>query len=223
MRDTEVRQVQALVRISDFGEARAADFAASSLGGQKLAEVKALVVELDKLGETQQSAGGAARASAEAKRAARSSLLRQMRAIRETARAMESDTPGIASKFRVPTTNGDEVLINAARSFVVTATPLKSDFVKREMPADFLEQLSATIDEFERATNDQNLNTGQRVGTTAGVKNALSRATRLRKELDPIVRNKYRDDPASLAAWESASRVERAPKRKSKTKQPPPK
>lgn len=224
MRDTEIRKVQALGRINDFGTARASDFPAASLGGQIWVEVKALIVELDKLGEAQQSAGGGARASAEVKRSARVLLLRLMRAMRETARAMEPDTPGITEKFRVPTTNGDEALINAARSFITTATPLKADFLRREMPADFLEQLSAAIDQFESAVNSQNLNTGQRVSATAGVKSALSRAAKLRKELNPIVRNKYQDDPATLAAWESASHVERAPKKKSGNgKTPPPK
>ena len=30
--------------------------------------------------------------------------------------------------------------------------------------------------------------------------------------MDTAVRNKYRDDPAKLAAWESARRLERAPR-----------
>jgi hypothetical protein len=38
----------------------------------------------------------------------------------------------------------------------------------------------------------------------------------IRRELDPIVRNKYRNNPAKLAVWESASRVERAPRKKEK-------
>jgi hypothetical protein len=45
---------------------------------------------------------------------------------------------------------------------------------------------------------------------------AISWATvlKLRAELDPIVRNKFRDNPAMIAAWERASRLERAPVRK---------
>jgi hypothetical protein len=34
------------------------------------------------------------------------------------------------------------------------------------------------------------------------------------RELDAIVRNIFDDDPASLAAWTSASHVERAPRRR---------
>jgi hypothetical protein len=34
------------------------------------------------------------------------------------------------------------------------------------------------------------------------------------RKLDPIIRNKYANDPATLAAWTSASHIERAPKRK---------
>jgi len=39
-------------------------------------------------------------------------------------------------------------------------------------------------------------------------------------KLDPIMRNKYADDPATLAEWPSASPVERAPKEKKKTLPP---
>jgi hypothetical protein len=213
MTDNEIRQVQALGRINDFGAAHAADFPAASLGGQKFAEVKALVTELDGLGEVQSSASGAARAGTQAKKVARKSLVQKLRAVRDTSKAMETEKPGVSDNFKLPTTNGDEALINAARAFVTTASPFKADFLLREMPANFLDDLGAAIDQFESASNTQNLSKGNRVGVTAGIKSALSRANRLKKELNPIVRNKYRNDPVMLAAWKSASRVEHPPQR----------
>lgn len=222
MTDAEIRQAQSLSKIDDFGKARAADFPATGLGGQKFAAVKALVAEIDTLSEAQASADGAARASVEAKRVARLSVLQKMRAIRETAKAMEAETPGVSDNFKVPTKNGDEALVHSARAFVTAATPLKADFVQREMPATFLEDLTAAIDEFESASNSANLNTGKRVGATAGLRDAFMRATRLKRELKPIVRNKYRNDASTLAAWKSASPIELPPKTKSKNAPPPP-
>ena len=223
MRDTEIREAQSLSRIDAFGTERAVDFPAASLGGQKFAAVKALVAELDQLGEDQASAKGAAQASAEAKRVGRTSVRRKMRAMRETAKAMDADLPGFSDKFRLPTANGEEVLINAARAFVTDSTPFKSQFVQHEMPNSFIEDLSAANDTFENAANDQNVQTAKRVATTAGIKNALSRGKKLRRELNSIVSNKYRDDPASLAAWKSASHVEHQPKKKKNETPLPPK
>lgn len=224
MRDTEIREVQSLERMDDFERPRTADFPRTGLGGQKFAEVKTLLTELHQLGEAQAAADGAAQASAEAKRRAKLSLQQKMRAMRETAKAMEPDEPGISDRFKLPTGRSEEALLNSARAFFSTATPRKAGFVAREMPETFLDDLSETINEFETAAGDLNLYTANRVSATAGIKSRLARAAKLRKEIDPIVRNKYRNDPASLAAWKSASRVERPPKKQKQSAptQPPP-
>jgi hypothetical protein len=41
--------------------------------------------------------------------------------------------------------------------------------------------------------------------------------------LSPIIRNIFSNDAATLAAWKSASHVERAPKKAKKAAPPPPK
>lgn len=41
------------------------------------------------------------------------------------------------------------------------------------------------------------------------------------ERLEVVVRNKYRADPARLAAWESASHLERAPRAKRNGGPPP--
>lgn len=216
MTDSEIREVQALNRVNDFGQARAADFPATSLGGQKFAEVKALVAQVDATGEAQANATGGAQSRAEVKKTHRVSVVRMLRAIRETAKAIDTDKPGTSDRFKVPRTNGDEPLINSARAIAAEARASEADFLQREMPASFVADLNTEIDEFESASNSLNLYTSQRVSSTASIKNQLAQARRLRKELNPIVSNKYRNDPASLAAWKSASHVERPPKRASK-------
>ncbi|MCA1558239.1 MAG: hypothetical protein LC731_06845 [Acidobacteria bacterium] len=221
MRDTEIRQSETIVRMRDFGVENALDFPAASLGGQKFASLNALVAEIDELGAQRSEGRGAAQMSTEAKRVAREGLRSLMRAISDTAEAMESAHPGISNTFRLPKTNADEALINDARAFVTSATPLKSEFLQYEMPATFIEDLTDAIEEFEEATGSRNLNTRKRVSATAALRDALERGMQIKRELDPIVRNKYRNNPAKLAAWESASRVERAPRKKAKKSAPP--
>jgi hypothetical protein len=222
MRDLEIRTFEMLRRVSDLGATLASSFPAASLGGQKFAALATTVDELETHGEMQSSGQGAAQAGTSAKRAAYSDVREKMVAIRETARALEETIPGVSDKFRIPRGNGDQALINSARSFVSAATPIKNEFLKREMPATFLEDLTAAIERFERAVNEKNANTEKRITATAAINESLARGVRMVRELDAIVRNKFRTDAATLAAWTSACHIERPPKKKAAPTTPPP-
>jgi hypothetical protein len=204
--------------MSDFSDQYVADFPPTSLGGQKFAQLKVHRAEIKRLGAEQSEGSGGAKSSSKAKRVARKAMTSLMQSYSDTARVMEPAHPGISAIFRVPRNVSDEVLINAARAFVTAATPLKNEFIQHEMPATFIEDLADAIEKFEEATGSKNLNTSKRVSATAALSSELEQAMQLKRELDPIVRNKYRNNPAKLAAWESASRVERSPKRKATKK-----
>jgi hypothetical protein len=220
MNDKEARTSQLGTRMNDFGAGQASDFSPTSLGGQKFAALNALVASIDLFGSKQALSKGSAQTSTEAKRELRTRIRQQMKAIRDTALALESEQPGIAQSFRMPPTNGDEPLINSARAFVEAATPLKTQFTSRELPATFLADLSAAVASFEESVSSFNQHRGNRLSAAASLQDALAQVIKLRRELDPIVRNKFRNDPAVLASWESASHLERAPtKRKKDDKQ----
>lgn len=214
MNDREVRKVEMLARVRDFGVTHAASFPATGLGAQKFAAIGALLAGIESHGTAQAAGGGAARTSSGAKQAARENVRGRMKAISATAGAMESAHPGISNSFRLPRLGSDQRLLNAARAFIEAATPLKSEFTGHELPATFLEDLNAALSELESAVNAQNLGTEKQVAATAAIKDSLARGLTLRRELDPIVRNKFGSDAATLAAWTSASHVERAPKAK---------
>ncbi len=224
MKDKEIRKFEMLMRVRDFGVTHANAFTAASVGGQKFAAIGAVVDELEAHGANQFSGKGAAQAGTLAKRVARTSVREMMVAIRDTAQALEEIMPGVSANFRVPSNNGDQALISSARAFVEAATPIKSEFIQREMPATFLENLTAAIALFESAVNEKNTNTERRVAATAAINASLERGAKLVRELEPIVRNKFRSDAATLAAWESASHVARAPKKSAPktTPAPPP-
>ena len=46
------------------------------------------------------------------------------------------------------------------------------------------------------------------------VKGLVGEGASVVRELDPIMLNVFGSDPAALAAWESKSRIERAPRRR---------
>jgi hypothetical protein len=200
--------------VRDFGESHTSSFPIGSLATQKFQAIAAVIEEVEAHGMAQSGGKGAAQAGTSAKRAAREDLREKMVAMRETALAMEEITPGVSVNFRVPRTNGDQALISAARAFVEAATPLKNEFLQRELPATFLEDLAAAVTRFENALNEKNTNTEKRIAATAAISSSLERGMRLVRELDPIIRNKFRGDAAALAAWASASHVARPPKRR---------
>jgi hypothetical protein len=90
------------------------------------------------------------------------------------------------------------------------------------MPADFFDRFTVEINSFEQKLDGQTAGKGGRVAANASLDAALRRGEAALERLDTAVRNKYHEDPARLAAWESARHLERAPraKRNGETPQP---
>jgi hypothetical protein len=215
MNDSANRKFEACGRVRDFGTARTADFAPTSLAIQLLTNLSSSIARLEGLSATQQSGGGAAREGTATRGDARDELHARMKAISRTAQAIAIDTPGLDEKFRTPRGDNDQTLIAAARGFAADAAPLTAQFVAHEMSATFIDDLNASIARFETAISSQSSAVGDRVGARAAIEDILDECMNIVRKLDPIVRNKYANDPATLAEWTSASHVERAPKHKS--------
>ena len=111
--------------------------------------------------------------------------------------------------------------LNVARGFAADALPLKEQFIRNEMPANFLDELNAHITTFEQAIDEQQRRKRARVSATTGLDDSVERGVNIVRQLDAVVRNKFRDDRATLAAWENARRTERAPSSTQTPAQPP--
>jgi hypothetical protein len=206
-------------RVSDFGITHAAAFPPNTEGGQLFAEMTVVVQDMATQAAAQAASLSAALENTANKSGAHAALRAKLKRINRTAYSMAVDEPGIKSKFRMPTGSGDQVLVNAARGYVTNATPMKAAFLKKEMPADFLTALEANIAELEEEMNDKRRNTEAHVTAKAAIKTGRAHGLKLLRKLDPIVRNKFHDDPVTLAAWDSASRP---PHRQRKPKPEPP-
>lgn len=128
--------------------------------------------------------------------------------------------PGIEDKFRMPRDVKDQDLLSVARAFVADAEPYKAEFIRRGLPADFLKDLKADIIALEQAITGHIQGTEEHVAATAAIDDLIDEGVRTMQELDPVIRNIFADDPATLAQWLSARHVERAPRRRKET--PPP-
>jgi hypothetical protein len=220
MNDSENRKNQTFSRTHDFGSAHASDFGPTSLATQLFTTLGGIVSKLDGHAAKQASSRGQAREGTTTRGQAREELRADLMAINRTARAMAQDVPGINDKFRVPPVGNDQLLLNAARAFLADATPLKAEFVAHELPGDFLEDLSDDIAALEAAISHQSSGVGNAVAGRAAIEATVDEGIAVMEKLDPIMKNKYANNPAVLAEWASASHTERAPRHKKEAAKP---
>lgn len=219
MNDKNRRNSALATRMRGFGAIHEGAFPSNSIGGQRFGELNDLVTKIDQFGSKEAQEKGAAKAATEAKNALRDEIRRQMRAMRETALSVEVQQPGISQNFKMPSSLSNESLVEAARAFVAAATPLKHLFLSREMPENFLEVLTNAVQSFEEVVNNYNLHSANRSAAATLLKDACAQVILLRRELGPIVRNKYRNDTEKLLLWERASHLAR-PSKKSVSAEP---
>jgi hypothetical protein len=207
-------------RVDDFATPRTPDFPAGSRGQELIALVRAAIADFDKHSAGQSSGASDARRSTSNKEAARAALRDDLDQISRTARAMAFEIAGLDQKFRVPRYLNDQKLLETGRAFAADAPAFKVAFIRYAMPADFLEDLAADIAEFEATSQNQNLGLENQVTGSVGVDTAREQGMNAVRQFDAIVRNKYRDDPATLAAWERARHIERITRSKKSTPGP---
>jgi hypothetical protein len=111
----------------------------------------------------------------------------------------------------------DQQLVETAQAFAADSVAYKDSFIRYEMPADFLEDLASDIADFTAATQSQNSGMENQVSASAAADEAREQGMNAVRRLDAIVRNKYHNDAATLAAWERARHVERPMRSKKDT------
>jgi hypothetical protein len=138
-------------------------------------------------------------------------LRETLKGIGRTARSLNREThPGIAEQFRLPASRGYAALLGAAQSAIAVAPPIKAAFVELAMPEDFLDELEDLATAFAAAPGQKNDGFLTQVGGTAAMFLRAKDGVIAARELDAIVRNAFRNQPATLAIWTSARRIERA-------------
>jgi hypothetical protein len=213
--DKQRRIIERGSRVSAFHTANAADFPANSKGGILFADLDAQLSNLNTLQVTSATNAGTRQRGAAVRVDVRESLRAQVNAVGDTAEVIAPEHPELKGRFRYPRKDrSDRTLLATARSFAAEAPQFKSLFVEYELPADFIESMTADADALEEQMALQKEGVGARVTTNASIEQTVERVDDLVDQLSVIVRNKYRNDPAKLAAWESAGRMERAARSK---------
>jgi hypothetical protein len=148
-------------------------------------------------------------------------LREYLKNVNRTARALETDHPGISPTFRLPESGSYPALIARTQAIIAAATPLQADFVDAGLPGTFLTELAALLTAFQNATNQKHDGGITQVLGTAALNAKANLGVKAARDCDACVRNHFRNNPEMLAAWKHARRIEKAPVRKSESTTPP--
>ena len=209
MNALENRQLEMLARVRDFGVARAADFPVGTLGQELFATLSQVVASLETHATSQTSQRNEAKKNTTAKTAAREALRDSLGALQRTARVLALQNPGLENSFRLPRKMTDQSLLTAARAMAATAAPLVAEFIRHELPTDFLTKLNAQIAAVEVTITNRSEARSAQVTATASIGQTVEQGALLVQRVEALVRNKYGNEPQVLAAWDTARRVTR--------------
>ncbi|HEU4597300.1 MAG TPA: hypothetical protein VFS10_19375 [Pyrinomonadaceae bacterium] len=211
--DRQRRRFERVSRIRAFMTEHAPDFPETGKAGQAAARLNTVLAELESLNTSRVTNKGERQQASIGRREARETLRAHLTTLRDTAETIALDHPELKGVFKWSRASvSDQTLLATARAFAATAAPFRPRFAEYDLPPDFFVKLTASIEEFDRHIARQTATVGSGVAATASIEDALKRAEAEAERLDTSVRNKYRDDTARMAFWESASRLERAPR-----------
>jgi hypothetical protein len=221
MNDTQTAELDAGQSARAYASTRPNDFTAGSRAAVVLGVLVAAITRIEQEAAKQIAADLERQESTEQKRAAINTLVEMMRAMNQIARSINNQLNGIADKFKLGR-GGAQATLARARAFITEATPIPTEFTSRGMPATFLADMQAAIDAADQAEGRQSIALTAQSEATSAIAVALKTLRAAMRELDAIFTAKYRQDPSTLAAWRTASHVEKTKKKATKKSAPPP-
>jgi hypothetical protein len=217
MNDDSKRRYEMLVRVKQFGTDNSADFSANPIAVTRFDEVADFVNGIVENIGGQQAGFAEAAQQTEVKGTIRENLREQMATIARTANSMEYEFDGISDLFRFKRNLNDANLLARGRAMHTESLAYNADFIAYGMPSGFRASLVSACDAFEASFGEVASAKAAHVEATALTNHNVRQAMVAVRVLDGIVKNTYASNPGKLAAWVSASHVEKAP-----TPPPPP-
>lgn len=229
MNEKQRRRNERGQRVDVYMGAQAADFPPDGKGGTLAARLKELLAQAAALDVTRAANARKRQQGTEGRDEARTTLRRMVKNVWDTHKTIARDHPNIKGLFEPPTkSNNDQALVTGARASADAAGSFAGLFAEYGLTAAFFNDLRAKADSLESYITLQNAGVGAGVDTNAALEETLRQMDEVVERLHTLVTNKYLNDPAKLAAWESARRLERPPRSKPKeegdddTPPPPP-
>lgn len=227
MDDDSIRATERATRVQTFGRDNADDFSAATKAAGLFRDLDPIVEKLTaaRVGQLRGPVG---------KQALIEALSIDFKDIARTARAIFLDEPDFpVAAYRHPgkyteepvTTHADALLLlledQAADSpeQKTAKAALRAKFIAYEIAPNFVADLRADRDALDACNNAKHSDNQEGVESTASIDTLLTQAKDIVTRLDAAVLNKYKNNPEKIAAWKSASRIERVA-RKAKAPEP---
>ena len=210
------------LRLKDFARNHP-EIPAETIWPGCVTQINTVISDLDGHVAAEAVHDGAKLQDTELRSAAHDALRELMLATVRTARAIALDHPGFNARFRMPQNEGDEDLINAASGMATAAgePDTLALFVSHGMPADLADEFHEHIAALQTKITDQSGSLGERKSAGALIETSVEKGMKARRKMDAFARNFYRDNPAVLAEWDTASHIARGPRRRSGAEEPP--
>lgn len=210
MDSRETRRYDAFQRVKTFGQDNTVDFAVGSTAQANFTIIGQVITGLDNAKAGQKPGRNTS------KETLLDAIRLDIQNITRTASAIALAEPGFADSFRPPANGNEGALLTTADKFLqqFAAQPaLVAKFVAHEMDANFVTNLQNDRVAVTTAQNQQESNREAGVGNTATIGQLIAQGMKALTTLDAIMHNKYSSNPDRLAAWFTASHIERNPKR----------
>ena len=209
MNNMQLRNSERTDRVVSFIESQPEDFPEGSKAATLCSQIKQERARLAELDVVRSSSMSKRKQGTAARQNAHKLLLGLVRRVVDTADVIALDRPDVKGMFGRPQRNAsDQTLIADARSLADKAAALVGLFTENGLPATFINDLRSYADSLEHAMQIQTEGVGESVRTNTEIAAVIRRLNGMLERLDVIVRNKYRDDSAKLAAWERSRRLE---------------
>ncbi len=205
MKRLKIHEYQMLTRVVDFGTKHVGEFPQFTAANEIVAALGSAVAKLSQQLSSQVLGQAQIRVSRQARISAREALRAQLERMDQTAQALNID------KFQLPSKRTDSALIAAGRAFAADAESLKGEFLQHGLR---LEDLKAAVQELESAIQGQTQGRAIRSSAIREFERTMEDAQEQLQRLEALVVNTLQDNPAALASWEVARRIESTGHRK---------
>lgn len=229
MNARQIAEANAILGANDYSATLATDFTHTppTRVDEKFAFARAMITTaIADLGGKQGIQSGAGyRAETSQQRILREGLEDHLGDINFTisAIAAEKESPALKSRFRMPNGHGDTELAATALGMAaaIRELGLNDELESHGYPADTAAFLEDLVEEFKASEGGQGRTLGDQAGATASIPTVLRSGKTAMKILTSIFNRVYKGNDQILTGWETASHIERAPKRSKEPVAPP--
>ncbi len=221
MNDTQKRKLDKGQREEAFMADNAGDFPGGSPGALAATKHTDIISEIQGLAAQQVSGFAGAQAEVDIKDLALETMKEFIDQMNRAANGFADEIPGSDMQFRKPRNRSQANIRATAQAFHDDAVPLEQKFIDWGLDTKFLDKLQTAINDYDAAVLAEDTSEGHQAEATGGLRDAFKRLMKNGKKLDSVVRIRYNNNPAKLAAWTVASHLEKPPAKKKAAGDPP--